>query len=101
MPFCRVNVALRMLERCRTLNIFHGDELAAASRLEDMNSLYRAANFYQTTSPDVANLFHVDPEAKRPSLVLLNKQEEKLTVYGISSLNCFSAPAQLLSISMY
>ncbi|KAF7087515.1 hypothetical protein CFC21_090699 [Triticum aestivum] len=59
----------------------HGDELAAASRLEDMNSLYRAVNFYQTTSPDVAKLFHIDPEAKRPSLVLLNKQEEKLTLY--------------------
>ncbi|XBI42758.1 hypothetical protein VPH35_107610 [Triticum aestivum] len=58
------------------------DELAAASRLEDISSLYRAVNFYQMTNPDVAKLFHVDPEAKRPSLVMLKKQEEvKLTVY--------------------
>ncbi|CAM0948368.1 unnamed protein product [Alopecurus aequalis] len=53
----------------------HSDELAAASRLED------TINFYQTTSPDVAKLFHIDPEAKRPSVVLLKKEEEKLTVY--------------------
>ncbi|VAI41046.1 unnamed protein product [Triticum turgidum subsp. durum] len=54
----------------------HSDELAAASRLEDTIS------FYQTTSPDVAKLFHIDPEAKRPSIVLLKKEEEKLTVFG-------------------
>ncbi|XP_048536871.1 protein disulfide isomerase-like 1-4 [Triticum urartu] len=53
----------------------HSDELAAASRLEDTIS------FYQTTSPDVAKLFHIDPEAKRPSIVLLKKEEEKLTVF--------------------
>uniref|UniRef100_A0A0E0MDH9 Protein disulfide isomerase-like 1-4 n=1 Tax=Oryza punctata TaxID=4537 RepID=A0A0E0MDH9_ORYPU len=54
----------------------HSDEIAAASRLED------AINFYQTSNPDVAKLFHVDPAAKRPSLVLLKKQEEeKLTFY--------------------
>ena len=41
----------------------HTEELAAASRLEDFNSLYRAVNFYQTTSPDIAKLFHVDPQA--------------------------------------
>ncbi|XP_051205192.1 protein disulfide isomerase-like 1-4 [Lolium perenne] len=53
----------------------HSDELAAASRLED------TVNFYQTTTPDVAKLFHIDPKAERPSLVLLKKEEEKLTVY--------------------
>uniref|UniRef100_A0ACD5WYT8 Uncharacterized protein n=1 Tax=Avena sativa TaxID=4498 RepID=A0ACD5WYT8_AVESA len=53
----------------------HSYELAAASRLED------TVNFYQTTSPDVAKLFHIDPEAKRPSVVLLKKEEEKLVVY--------------------
>uniref|UniRef100_A0A0E0N8D7 protein disulfide-isomerase n=1 Tax=Oryza rufipogon TaxID=4529 RepID=A0A0E0N8D7_ORYRU len=54
----------------------HSDEIAAASRLED------AINFYQTSNPDVAKLFHLDPAAKRPSLVLLKKQEEeKLTFY--------------------
>ncbi|KAL6848442.1 hypothetical protein ACP4OV_021736 [Aristida adscensionis] len=53
----------------------HSDELAAASRLED------SVSFYQTSSPDVAKLFHIDPAAKRPSLVLLKKDEEKLTFY--------------------
>ncbi|KAE8801299.1 electron transfer flavoprotein subunit alpha, mitochondrial [Hordeum vulgare] len=53
----------------------HTDELVAASRLED------TVSFYQTTSPDVAKLFHIDPEAKRPSVVLLKKEEEKLTVF--------------------
>ncbi|KAF0919999.1 hypothetical protein E2562_032451 [Oryza meyeriana var. granulata] len=54
----------------------HSNEIAAASRLED------AVNFYQTSNPDVAKLFHIDPAAKRPSLVLLKKQEEeKLTFY--------------------
>ncbi|KAI4996010.1 hypothetical protein ZWY2020_040512 [Hordeum vulgare] len=53
----------------------HSDDLAAASRLE------YTASFYQTTSPDVAKLFHIDPEAKRSSVVLLKKEEEKLTVF--------------------
>lgn len=56
----------------------YSDELAAASRLEDN------VNFYQTSSPDVAKLFHIDPAAKRPSVVLLKKEEEKLTFYGTS-----------------
>ncbi|XP_044367396.1 uncharacterized protein [Triticum aestivum] len=51
------------------------DELAAASRLED------SINFYQTSTPDVAKLFHIDTAAKRPSVVLLKKEEEKLTFY--------------------
>ncbi|KAE8802793.1 protein disulfide isomerase family protein 2-2 [Hordeum vulgare] len=46
----------------------HSDDLAAASRLE------YTASFYQTTSPDVAKLFHIDPEAKRSSVVLLKKE---------------------------
>ncbi|CAN6247596.1 unnamed protein product, partial [Urochloa humidicola] len=54
----------------------HSDELAVASRLED------SLNFYQTSSPDVAKLFHIDPAAKRPSLVLLKKEEdEKLAFF--------------------
>ncbi|XP_061358782.1 protein disulfide isomerase-like 1-4 [Gastrolobium bilobum] len=48
------------------------DELAAASKLEDN------VNFYQTVIPDVAKLFHIDPNVKRPALVLLKKEEEKL-----------------------
>nr|CAB3445189.1 unnamed protein product [Digitaria exilis]CAB3448465.1 unnamed protein product [Digitaria exilis]CAB3503199.1 unnamed protein product [Digitaria exilis] len=53
----------------------HSDELAAASRLED------SISFYQTSSPDVARLFHIDPAANRPSIVLLKKEEEKLTFF--------------------
>jgi hypothetical protein len=52
------------------------EELAAASRLED------DINFYQTVNPDVAKLFHVDPNAKRPALILLKKEEEKLNHFG-------------------
>ncbi|XP_077252921.1 protein disulfide isomerase-like 1-4 [Tasmannia lanceolata] len=48
-------------------------ELASASKLED------DVNFYQTSSPDVAKLFHIDPKAKRPALVLLKKEAEKLS----------------------
>ncbi|TKY67222.1 disulfide isomerase 1-4 [Spatholobus suberectus] len=48
------------------------DELAAASKLED------DVNFYQTVVPDVAKLFHIDLSVKRPALVLLKKEEEKL-----------------------
>ncbi|XP_057485755.1 protein disulfide isomerase-like 1-4 [Actinidia eriantha] len=49
------------------------EELAAASRLED------DVSFYQTSSPEVAKLFHIDPEAKRPALVLLKKEDEKIS----------------------
>ncbi|XP_027341739.1 protein disulfide isomerase-like 1-4 [Abrus precatorius] len=48
------------------------EELAAASRLED------DVNFYQTVNPDVAKLFHIDPDVKRPALILIKKEEEKL-----------------------
>ncbi|RDX70813.1 Protein disulfide isomerase-like 1-4, partial [Mucuna pruriens] len=48
------------------------DELAAASKLED------DVNFYQTVVPGVAKLFHIDPSVKRPALILLKKEEEKL-----------------------
>ncbi|KAJ9684599.1 hypothetical protein PVL29_016861 [Vitis rotundifolia] len=48
-------------------------ELAAASRLED------DVNFYQTASPEVAKLFHIDQQVKRPALVLLKKEAEKLS----------------------
>ncbi|KAJ0255372.1 Protein disulfide isomerase-like 1-3 [Hirschfeldia incana] len=49
------------------------EELAAASRLEDDLS------FYQTTSPDIAKLFEIETGVKRPALVLLKKEEEKLS----------------------
>ncbi|XP_042476410.1 protein disulfide isomerase-like 1-4 [Macadamia integrifolia] len=51
------------------------NELSAASRLED------DVNFYQTVNPDVAKLFHIDPKVKRPALVLLKKEAEKLSPF--------------------
>ncbi|KAI6685784.1 hypothetical protein NL676_031697 [Syzygium grande] len=51
------------------------EELAAASRIED------DVNFYQTVNPDVAKLFHIDPEVKRPALVILKKEAEKLSLF--------------------
>lgn len=50
-------------------------ELGFASTLED------DVSFYQTVSPDVAELFHIDPKAKRPSLVMLKREEEKLAYF--------------------
>ncbi|KAJ9178128.1 hypothetical protein P3X46_010038 [Hevea brasiliensis] len=51
------------------------EELAAASRLED------DVNFYQTVNPDVAKLFHLDPKVKRPALVLIKNEAEKLNYF--------------------
>lgn len=51
------------------------EELAAASRLED------DVNFYQTAEPNVAKLFHIDVEVKRPALVLLKKEAEKISYF--------------------
>nr|QVL22810.1 protein disulfide isomerase precursor 1 [Viola betonicifolia] len=48
------------------------DELAAASRLED------DVSFYQTVNADVAKLFHLDSEVKRPALVMVKKEAEKV-----------------------
>lgn len=48
------------------------EELAAASKMED------GISFYQTACPDVAKLFHIDPQEKRPAIVLLKKEAEKL-----------------------
>ncbi|KAF2576558.1 hypothetical protein F2Q70_00005625, partial [Brassica cretica] len=49
------------------------DQLAAASKAED------DVNFYQTVNPDVAKMFHIDPEAKRPALVLVKREAEKIS----------------------
>uniref|UniRef100_A0A7C9EU26 Protein disulfide-isomerase n=1 Tax=Opuntia streptacantha TaxID=393608 RepID=A0A7C9EU26_OPUST len=51
------------------------EELAAASKLED------DVNFYQTTEPNVAKLFDIDAETKRPALVLLKKEAEKISYF--------------------
>ncbi|CAI9759218.1 unnamed protein product [Fraxinus pennsylvanica] len=50
-------------------------ELADASKLED------DVNFYQTMSPDVAKLFHIDPKTKRPALVIIKKEAEKINYF--------------------
>lgn len=52
------------------------EELSAASKLDD------DVNFYQTANPIVAKMFHMDPNVKRPALVLLKKDAEKVTHYG-------------------
>ncbi|KAL2526413.1 Protein disulfide isomerase-like 1-3 [Abeliophyllum distichum] len=51
------------------------EELAGASNLED------DVSFYQTAIPDVAKLFHIDPEAKRPALVIVKKEAEKFNYF--------------------
>ncbi|KAK3027181.1 hypothetical protein RJ639_042447 [Escallonia herrerae] len=51
------------------------EELAAASKLED------DINFYQTVNPNVAKLFHVEPNVKRPALALLKNEAEKVSHY--------------------
>ncbi|KAK4607039.1 hypothetical protein RGQ29_001024 [Quercus rubra] len=51
------------------------EELSAASKLDD------DVSFYQTVNPDVAKLFHFDPEVKRPALILLKKEVEKLSYF--------------------
>ncbi|KAI3450560.1 hypothetical protein Pfo_007225 [Paulownia fortunei] len=50
-----------------------GEELAAASKLDD------DVNFYQTANPNVAKMFHLEADVKRPALVLLKKEAEKVT----------------------
>ncbi|KAI3862072.1 hypothetical protein MKX03_001515 [Papaver bracteatum] len=47
------------------------DILAAVSRQEDY------INFYQTSSPEVAEIFRIDPDVERPALVMLKKEAEK------------------------
>jgi len=64
---------------CHNVQGAESDELAAASKLED------GVNFYQTVIPNVAKLFHIDPDVKRPALVLLKKEEEKLNHFGLFS----------------
>ncbi|XP_074289736.1 protein disulfide isomerase-like 1-3 isoform X2 [Silene latifolia] len=54
---------------------YESEELDAAARIED------EVNFYKTTSSDVAMLFEIDPKAKRPALVLVKKEAEKLSVF--------------------
>ncbi|XP_004241272.1 protein disulfide isomerase-like 1-4 [Solanum lycopersicum] len=50
-------------------------QLAAVSKLEN------DVNFYQTTDPNVAKLFNIEENAKRPALVMLKKEPEKVVHY--------------------
>lgn len=62
-----------------TFQLFQGpdsEEFAAASKLED------DVNFYQTTNPNVAKMFKLEVGDARPSLVLLKKEDEKVTYFG-------------------
>lgn len=68
---------------CHNVQGAESEELAAASKQAD------DVNFYQTVVPDVAKLFHIDPNVKRPALVLLKKEEEKLNHFGMFS--CFTS----------
>ncbi|KAI3799723.1 hypothetical protein L1987_35022 [Smallanthus sonchifolius] len=52
------------------------EELVAASKQED------EVSFYQTSNADVARLFHINPQGKRPALVLLKKEDEKVSHFG-------------------
>lgn len=45
-------------------------------------------NFYQTMNPDVAKLFHMDPNAKRPALVMVKREDEKLSHFGMFQFCC-------------
>ncbi|KAH9660828.1 protein disulfide isomerase-like 1-4 [Citrus sinensis] len=61
------------------LNSLVGSEsevLADASRLED------DVNFYQTTNPDVAKIFHLDSKVNRPALVMVKKETEKISYFA-------------------
>jgi len=62
------------------------EQLAAASRDED------DVNFYQTVEPNVAKLFHIDPQDRRPVLALLKDDAEKISYFGelTSHCSCFA-----------
>ncbi|KNA13611.1 hypothetical protein SOVF_115100 [Spinacia oleracea] len=51
------------------------EEVDAAAKQED------DLNFYQTSNPQVAQVFQIDSNAKRPVLVLLKKEFQKLSLF--------------------
>ncbi|KAK4483162.1 hypothetical protein RD792_010342 [Penstemon davidsonii] len=51
------------------------EEFAAASKLED------DVTFYQTANPDVAKMFNLESDVKRPALVLLKKEAEQVNIF--------------------
>ncbi|MCI38718.1 protein disulfide isomerase-like 1-4-like, partial [Trifolium medium] len=68
------------------------EELAAASRLED------DVNFYQTVDPEVAKLFNIDVNAKRPALILVKKEDEKLNHFGLFNFSFFKKVSYSMSV---
>lgn len=67
------------------------EQLAAASKLED------GINFYQTTNPNVAKLFSIEDIAKRPALVFLKKEAEKVVHFASDGQFTKSAIAEFVS----
>ncbi|KAH9768310.1 protein disulfide isomerase-like 1-3 [Citrus sinensis] len=63
-------IALGFLNSLKGLE---GEVLAAASKL------HPDVLFFQTTRADVAKMFLIDPEIKRPALVLLEKESKQLS----------------------
>ncbi|KAH9703722.1 protein disulfide isomerase-like 1-3 [Citrus sinensis] len=63
-------IALGFLNSIKGLE---GEVLAAASKL------HPDVLFFQTTRADVAKMFLIDPEIKRPALVLLEKESKQLS----------------------
>ena len=58
--------------------------LDAAAKQED------DVNFYQTDNAEVAKIFQIDPDVKRPVLVLLKKEIEKFSKFGMFNLtSCY------------
>ncbi|KAH6814049.1 PDI-like 1-4 [Perilla frutescens var. frutescens] len=49
------------------------EEFSAASKLDD------DVNFYQTANPNVAKMFNLEADVKRPAIALLKKEADKVT----------------------
>lgn len=79
-PSLSLEIILILGELSSLLQILQGssEQLADASRLED------GVPFYRIYDSDVARRFHIDPAAKRSTLVFLTK-EENFTLYGMYS----------------
>ncbi|KAJ4720796.1 Protein disulfide-isomerase [Melia azedarach] len=56
-----------------SLKALETEEIAAASKL------HPDVTFYQTASADVAKMLQIDPDIKRPALVLLEKESKRLS----------------------
>ncbi|XP_044462607.1 protein disulfide-isomerase A4-like [Mangifera indica] len=50
--------------------------------LAAVSNLHGDVIFYQTTSADVAKIFHIDPDIKRPAIVLLEREAQKLNHFN-------------------